>query len=600
MVNYRWLGLLVVGICLTAPSAADNLPHFYGDEVVVTATKQLKTSSEIPWNTTTLSQLELRQFTTVGQALQTVAGVDSQSYGGLGALNSVRLRGANSSQVLVLIDGRRINSPTLGMFDFGDLLTDDLERVEVVRAPLSALYGSDAVTGAINLITKDKSGSTAALEYGSFNTQGLKVSFDAGNLFLNAKYLSSDGFRQNGDYLAKSFYGKYSLPISFLGHWTLDLGLYDSNKGVPGVPTSEADPYSATEPNDRQTDKNMLAGVNLKGEGYQFNVYNATTDQKLDPYIWGASQNKTNRLAAGWEQTLGNLLYGVETREDRGQTMYSGDHTIRNYAVYVQEETSLNDRLGLIFGLRADRHSTAGTAFSPRAGLNYQLAKRTYFKASVGSAFRAPTLNELYWNDGWMFGDPNLKPERSFSYELSLEKELGYDSYTRISYYSAKTTDMILWDWQSSTIETRAKNVGQVDAEGVEFELVKKLGGEGKAFLNYTYQRAVDSQDFDPLAVGKTIRYTPANKFNLGVLYAGTGIYLRHVGEQYADSYNTVKLPAFTVVDLKLASRNLTFAVDNLFDEKYSEAVGNDPMTYAVRNYPMPGRSYKLSLKWDW
>jgi outer membrane receptor protein involved in Fe transport len=232
--------------------------------------------------------------------------------------------------------------------------------------------------------------------------------------------------------------------------------------------------------------------------------------------------------------------------------------------------------------------------------LTYQLAGNVFLKASAGSAFRAPTLNELYWNDGWMFGNPNLKPEKSFSYELTLEKHLGADYLTRVSYYSAMTTDMILWDWQSSTIETRAKNVGRVDTEGVEFELVRALGDKGKAFINYTYQTAVDREDFDLLAVGKTIRYTPRNKYNLGLTYNGTGVYVRYVGERFADQYNTVKLPAFTVVDLRYENPLLTLSVDNLFDEKYSEAVGNDPTTYAARNYPMPGRNYKIGVKLAW
>jgi outer membrane receptor protein involved in Fe transport len=196
-----------------------------------------------------------------------------------------------------------------------------------------------------------------------------------------------------------------------------------------------------------------------------------------------------------------------------------------------------------------------------------------------------------------MFGDSALRPEKAFSYELGLEKRLGPGSFARVNYFSNLTTDLILWDWQSSTIETRARNVGEAYSNGVEFELVRALKQNGQAFINYTYQQAVDRKDFDPQSEGKDLRYTPRQKFNAGVITGGTGIYLRHVGERYADQYNTIKLPAYTVVDLKFTSQRITLAVDNLFDQQYSEAVGNDPTTFAVRNYPMPGRRYSLGVK---
>ncbi|MDD4178909.1 MAG: TonB-dependent receptor [Candidatus Margulisbacteria bacterium] len=584
-------------------SFASEVPRFYGEEVVVTAARLPLPASKSPWNTSVISSTEVHNFKTVGEALRTVAGVDSQSYGYLGSLNSVRLRGANASQVLILVDGRRINSPTLGMFDMGDLLTDNVERIEVVRAPLSAVYGSDAISGVINIISKTpKEGDKAiSAQAASFGTGQYKVSLSGANYSLNADYLQSNGFRQNGDYLAKNVAGKIVFPTK-LGELIADVQYYDAIKGVPGVPTSDADPYSATEPNDRQSDKNTLWGVGLKGDNYLLRLHQSNLDQKLDPYIFGASTNLAAQTGVEWQQNIGSWLYGLEVREDKGKTTMSGDHTISNYAAFLQDVVDLNDQLSLTASIRGDHHSTAGSAVNPRLGVVIRMDKATIFRASAGTAFRAPTLNELYWNDGWMFGDPTLKPEKSLSYELGLERQLTDRTDVRLSYYNSRITDLILWDWQSSAVATTAKNIGEVRSEGVEFELNRKIGEDGRGYINYTYQKAVDQQDFDPLAVGKTLRYTPQNKFNAGIVMGGSSVIVKYVGERYADLYNTVKLPAYTVVDLKLskaiAGFTVDLAVDNLFNENYSEAVGSDPTTWASRNYPMPGRCYSLGVKW--
>jgi vitamin B12 transporter len=590
-------------------SFALDAPHFYGEEVVVTASRLPQLKSEIPWDTTVVGSAELQGYKTVGAALRSVAGSDVIAYGGLGSVTSVRLRGANSSQVLVLVDGRRINSPTLGMFDTGDLLLDNALRIEVVRAPLSALYGSDAVSGVINIITKQPGGqkNLVTATTGSFGTQQYKLEWNTDKLLLVLDQTRSDGFRTNSDYLANSFYGKITQPTP-LGQLFADYNLYDAHKGVPGVPTSEADPNSATEPNDRQTDRNTLASAGIKADNYQLRVYQNNLDQKLCPYIFGASTNEAVQNGLEWGQNLalpiGKVLYGVETRSDRGQTSLSGDHTITNHAAFVQDEVQLG-ATSLVVSVRGDKHSTAGTSVNPRAGLVYQ-SDNIIWRASAGTAFRAPTLNELYWNDtNWlMFGDTNLKPEKSFSYELGLEKQLTERTSARLTYFNSLVTDLILWDYDAATFTTQAKNIGEVKSEGVEFELTRSLGNGGKGFINYTYQKVIDQKDVTAANIGKTIPYTPVEKYTVGLVNGAVSLLVKHVGERYADAANTLKLSGYTVVDLKLTREvseavKIELAADNLLDEKYSEIVGYDPTTAAARGYPMPGRSYTLGLTWS-
>lgn len=590
-------------VSIFSATFAQEVPRFYGEEVVVTATRIPQLASKSPWNTSIITSQELKNFRTVGEAVRNVGGVDVISYGYLGAVNSARVRGFNASQVLILVDGRRINSPTLGMFDLGDILTSNVEKVEIVRAPLSAVYGSDAVSGVINIITKiPKPERFFSASVGSFGTNQYKLGIGGDNFLISANYLKSEGFRKNSDCLAKNFYGKISFLFA-LGELFADYGYYDAAKGVPGVPTSEEEPTSASTPNDRQMDKNTLLSLSFKNDSFILRGYQNTYDQKMDPYIYGTNINKAFRTGIEGQQNLslglGNFLYGFEASEDKGETTVSGLHTARNYAAFLQNDLQLSEKMFLSATVRADKHSTAGYSFTPRAGVVYNLARNLNLKLSAGSAFRAPTLNELYWNDpAWgMFGNQSLKPEKAFSYEIGLERSISERLSAKVSYFNSLINDMILWNYDAATLQTNAINIGEVRSEGVEFELDQKLG-EGRGYVNYTYQKAIDNK----IAVGKTIPYTPQSKFNTGMVFGGSSLLVRHVGSRFTDSQNTVRLPAYTVVDLKWSERlknfDLELAIDNLFDENYFEAVGNDPTTFAARKYPMPGRRYTLGVNY--
>jgi iron complex outermembrane receptor protein len=200
-----------------------------------------------------------------------------------------------------------------------------------------------------------------------------------------------------------------------------------------------------------------------------------------------------------------------------------------------------------------------------------------------------------------MFGDTGLKPERSFTYEFGLERRLSENSFAKLSYYQSTVTDLILWGWQSATSQYQAMNIGEANMEGVEFELSRGLGERGTAFINYTYQQAVDKKDVNASAVGKKLPYTPQNKYNAGITLGDSSMLIKYVGERYADARNTLQLPAYMVVDLRLARKVSGFDVEllcrNLLDTQYSEAV-DLYATPAPRNYPMPGRSYSLGVKW--
>jgi vitamin B12 transporter len=573
-------------------SFAADAPRFYGNEVVVTASRLPQLASQSPWNTTVIGSDEVGNYKTVGDALREATGVDMLAYGSLGTLNSIRLRGSNPSRVAIMLDGRKINSSLNGEVDLGDILTDDIERIEVVRGPVSSLYGSDAVGGVVNIITKtpDKSRNEFSAQSGSFGTQQYKASIGNKNSSLSFNYLKSDGFRVNSDYLAKNLSGRLTVPF---GGWSFDADAkyYDATKGLPGSPTSASNPTSASTPNDRQADKNIFANVVLKNESCELNAYHNILDQKVDPYVGGSSTNEVWQTGIGWQQNirtgLGSFLYGAEARQERGKSSFAGfDESIYNYALFVQDEAQMNERLFVSAGIRSDRHSIAGTSVNPRAGITYSLSSDLAFKASYGSAFRAPSLNNLFW-----FGNPNLKPENAKAYEAGIERRTPDGGVSRLNYYLSDSRDYIIYDSTTGSMS----NIGEVVQEGVEYELERKLGPNGTGFINYSLQRAVDK------LAGKSLPYVAQNKFNTGLTFGESTLLIKYVGERYTDLTNSNKLPPYTVVDLKIVKNisgvELELAANNIFDEKYIEAVDSYSSPANI-GYPMPGRSYSIGLKW--
>jgi vitamin B12 transporter len=232
-----------------------------------------------------------------------------------------------------------------------------------------------------------------------------------------------------------------------------------------------------------------------------------------------------------------------------------------------------------------------------------QVLEDLTLRASLGNAFKAPTLNDLYWNDPiWqMFGNLALQPEKSQTAELGIEKRWGERTRLSLNYYNSSITDLISWDWDMVTNITRAKNVGVVEVRGAECEGAYKLTPLLELFANYTWEKAEDVKDVNPAYQGKRTPYSPEDKFNVGLKAAEhLKIVVSHVGERFADGANTVKLPGYTVAGLwagrKIGKMSLSLSIDNLTNQVYYESVGYHPTTFALLKYPMPGRRITVSL----
>ena len=602
---------LVSLVGLVSCASAFEIPRFYGQEVVITALRLPQLNTESPWNVDVISKEALNGKTNLGEALRSVPGIDIKSSGYLGSVASARLRGSTSQQVLVLIDGKRINSPLLGMIDLGDVLFNNVDKIEVARAPLSALYGSDAIGGVINVITKKKE-SAFSLSSGSYNTQKAGLSLGGTSFSL----VRSDGFRQNGDYAAQEISQNLGWDLPGMGKVGLDLAYYNSDKGVPGVPNSPLDPLSASTPGDRQKDQNLFTGLSLKrSDGeleteakiYYNNYYEYSHSYNFYSQLFENSDFRTEQKVAEVTQSRDftrnlSLLHGIEAREDSGRSTYAGSHVIDNCALYGQMQFN-QEKFDLVMGGRIDDHSAFGAVISPRIGANIKLADDLIFRASAGSAFKAPTLNDLFYNNSvWqMYGNPSLSPERSRSVEMGLDKSFGKTAKMSLRYFSTSITDLILWDYDSSTYITRVKNVGAVEVRGGEAELQYHATPLLNIFAGCTLQRSQDTNDINPAYIGKDAPYSPGIKYNVGVEAAGAvRVTAAYIGPRFVDGANAIKLSEYTLVNVwagrEFGNYSLSLNIDNLFDQDYYETVGYHPVTFDQLGYPMPGRVMTVSI----
>ncbi|MDI6731423.1 MAG: TonB-dependent receptor [Candidatus Margulisbacteria bacterium] len=622
---FRYFLFLNLSFVICHLSFADEVPHFYADEVVVTASRMPQLRSRSPWNVSVIKADKAKMFgaETVADALRMAQGVDIYSVGGKGALNTARIKGANAEEVLVLVDGCRINSPLLGTVDMAGLLLDNVEKIEIVTAPLSSLYGSDAVGGVINIITqKSVKEPTQVLEadYGSFADKIVKYVYGNDNLFFTASYDQLNGFRQNSDFGSQNFSVNKSFGHNF-GAFNLSASYFADDKGIPGVPNSAADPTSASTPNNRQQDKNINLAAEywntLGNSDITAKLWQNTTDQKYQDvyyatnYAYWTAQNGINlqdNIHLLGDSVLG---LGLEYRENSGQSSAIGNHQVNEWALFANQEVEQGP-VAMSVGLRVDQHSTAGQSISPRIGLSLNSANDWKLFGSLATAMKAPTLNELYWNDPlWlMYGDANLRSEKSIGLQMGGNKYFGRDSLFGCSFFARQITDQILWEFSPTTFITQARNAGRVEVTGADFEyktriMTKFIGFN--LFANATFQTAVDKEDVTTANIGKDVPYSPRTKLNLGVDSSGrlgnAALIAKYVGERFADAGNTIKLNPYTVVDATWSKKInvviINAKINNLFNGGYAEAIGYHPITFAILEYPMPGRSITVGINWD-
>lgn len=384
-------------------------------QVVVTATRTEIEISDVPQSLSVITKDEIMNSPdrTIPEVIQRAAGVLITNNGPIGSLTSANIRGSEAGQVLIMIDGRRINDAQNAQFDLSGLpLTkDEIERIEVLRGGASALYGSDAMGGVINIITKSPPKEPYARfssSFGRFGTQEYSLShrWKPGPLGygLFASRGRSEGYRPNSDYDSWVLGGELYYDLPWKGELKLSARNIQKEIGVPG-PITFSDPDDRQKDNLTQLDLNYRdkigSAVTLNFRGWQ-NIYRQTYDPGTQGPNFGPSFLHKNYATGGDLQVnsaIGNahlLTGGLEAIEDRVNSTATGVHQATRGALYLQDEIEVARPLTATLGLRYDYHSTYQDQINPRAGLLLRLPGEFRIRASVARSYRAPTFNDLY------------------------------------------------------------------------------------------------------------------------------------------------------------------------------------------------------------
>ena len=590
-------------------------PVFVTSTRTETPLQQVTTSASV----ITAKDIQDQQAETVLEALRNVPGLDVVQSGSRGTATSVFIRGSESDHVLVLIDGVEVNSTTLGAFNFAHLTTDNVERIEILRGAGGTLYGSQAIGGVINIITKKGQGPLEAglsLEGGNGSThrQSLSLRGGAGKLgySFSAARIESQGFHSvNDDYrnLAASARLDYQVTedasLKGIFHFVkTDLGLFNNNN-FASQPDPNAREASTQYLGKLEWEQKIFKDWDYRISGSMFKEHikdsddvdactffgfpcDSRTRDRFRPRI-DTGEFQTNYRFEDWSTTT----FGVEYKRRSASTSGGIDKAIRNLGYYLQEQFQFLDRrLIVIPGIRLDDNQSFGTAWTPSFSAAYLFRETgTKLKGGYAKGFKAPTLNELFFPPGFgcpAFGNPNLDPERSWELNAGVEQTvLSERVKLGVTYFHREVQDLI----EGRPIPGdpfgcfRAENVGRARFDGVEWSLDIKLLTSLTVNANYTYL------DWDT-ADGK-LRRRPRHRgnVNLNYLYENLNVNLSAnvVGSRddfrAASPFGDITKPGYGIFDLasyyslpwKVAGvKNLTLfgKIENLFNKKYEEADG--------------------------
>ncbi|MBB5373134.1 TonB-dependent receptor plug domain-containing protein [Acidocella aromatica] len=542
------------GLCLAAallPFAAwaDDQP------ITVTATRIATPVGQVPAGVTVLTQADFARQgdTTLTEALSTVPGLNVVQLGGPGNQASVFIRGTNSEDVLVLLDGVPVNDPANanGAFDFGQFQIPDIERVEVVRGAMSGLYGSHAIGGVINIITKrgTKPSQATISVAGGYPAQA-QASATISGVTGNFDYSLSGGIDEEAgfDYTPRrmSVYANHQDPYRArmgsvqLGYTVAPMTRVYLIARAQG--TDSASPNLAypefDDPNNMFYNSSYFGKLGVSSTLFDGrlstdlfvarmwnDIHNRNLLDATDPNYASANDiyhgrrtdtqwNNTLRLPDAGLLTHSSLLFGAEYSNDHADENVneeSGGYTTslsasqHSWSGHMGLQTTIANRLTLTGALRNDTVSSFGNAITWRAGAVLALPEiDAMLKGSVGTGFLAPSLFDLHYIDNYGDrGNPNLRPEYSTGWELGPEFDLpafGQEDFATLSatYFSTCIRGLIQAQANADYTYTE-QNVARANIQGVETGLTLHPANWVTATIDYTYTHAVSGTDGTPL-----------------------------------------------------------------------------------------------------
>ncbi|MGN7611815.1 TonB-dependent receptor domain-containing protein [Magnetococcales bacterium HHB-1] len=593
--------------------------------IVVTATRTAtpKTQTIAPVTVLTRADIEKKQTQNIPELLAALPGIDIVQNGGAGANTSLYMRGTNAGHVLVLVNGRKMGSATTGTISWQYLPVAQIERIEIIRGPRSSLYGSEAIGGVIQIFTRQgMQGFNVDLEMGagSWNTRHTSAIFSGGAKRSQASLgISLD---KSGGYNVKQFSSANNAANDpdDDGHKNEAISVNLSHKW-PEWGEVEADFFHAK----TQTEYDATNTWSTTDE-------NASTQQSLglkltlDPLSWlkttlswGTSRDDSKSFSVN---RLDNI-FNTHRRNASAQfdLLPAKGHVITVGADYMDEQisgTSNYDlsqrydraaflqyqgmwrRLNWVLGIREGRNEQFGRHFTGNAEFGFKLSDNLRLISGYGSAYKAPSFNDLYFPDTAFVGkgNPSLQPEESVSYELGLAGEtMGYTWSARRFHTDIK--GLISWSASAGNpFYWTPDNSDDARIRGLELEL-------GGMLADFDIELTATLLDPEDKATGLQLSRRAKQSYKLDVGYAWeqwpmqVNATLRAQSTRYNDSANLYPVAGFSVIDLT-GTYDLSetwqgrLKISNLLDKRYRTTMAT------ATPYDAPGRNIFFSLAWKY
>jgi vitamin B12 transporter len=636
------LAVLIIKVSFsqeTAVQKTDTTGLYRLSNVVISATRTTNSTTELANSISIIDSIDIANKNRINlfDHLKTEYGLSTLQFGPIGGLGTISIRGSNAGHSLVLIDNIEMNLPSesSNLYDFANLPPESIKKIEILRGPQSTLYGSDALAGVVNIVTKKGMGKPNLLfsaEGGSYNS--FKGSAGLSGNYENLNYLFSFSRTQSGGFSAAGEkYGNTERDGYIGNHLFMRIG-YDLNHSS-GInfymrftkADTDLDQFGG-EFGDDPTYKYNLEEITTRTEGY-FNLLNGLWDQKVgasfyknlrkysyDSTLFNPSLSNSNydgkKIKIDWQNNFyileGNIVtFGAETELEQAGTYFYSLSQFGSYesilpksetyttGIYMQDQFNIEKRFFATAGIRYDNHTKFGEAFTFRIAPAFIFWETgTKVKATIGSGFKAPSLIYLY---DPFFGNENLNPETSFGFDVGIE-QLIYSSGVSfgLNYFSNEFSDLIGLDENFKSI-----NIDKAKTEGIEFFGKINTFDYLNIKLSYTYTHAVDRSKNTP-DFGKKLIRRPNHRAVLFADYiisehADINLEMIYVGEKDDKNFSTfpaqrINLKDYTLINIAANYNLFRFLrlfvrIENLSNTDYEEVYG----------YGTPGLSAFAGLK---
>lgn len=614
------------------------------EEIVVTGTKTPHTLKDVPVETSLITNEDIER-SNAQTAMDVVndipgiqAGMHSDVFGSYTWRTRMRGMSINDGYALVLVDGQRVmgcgQSGGMGEYGIGlnQIPVNMIEKIEVIKGPGSALYGSDAVAGVINIITKDppkNSRVEAGAQHGWYDVRtkngndlytgkSSQTYFSFGDTYadrfgtlLHYSHETSEGVdTEKADQSRNYGLGKLHTDFSRFVHLDLkgELSHYEEQ--------SEKDPEKKDEDSYRLSGKLSITPTKDHRVLLSGSTYNWDFVSGWPGYPWGYKHGDIgyhqgelqytahladwNILTVGGEFRRQAIDYTIE---NPGGTVIPVKEDVDAASVYLQNEVALFKDLTLVPGFRYEDHSTFDDQVNPKLSIMYDVSSKTTVRASTGRLYKSPTIRQLYYqvpykhHGYYMKSDPELDPEKGWGYSLNIEKRIMEGKMVfNLGVYRNDIKDKVVrknsGTYKGETLKIY-KNVQDAYVQGLEFQTRTRLTKRTSCNLSYTY---TDSKNKD---VDKELPYTPKHTASFSPSYTfinfdtGINTQISYIGKQYDDLANEKEIDSTINVDAEVykdlsSNTRISFEADNIFNGDKAVSDPDDEMV---------GRSYTIKIK---